>query len=192
MDKDEHWEEFKRGSKSAFEGLYKTYAPMLMDYGYKISKDRALVEDSIQDLFIELWKSRKVISSTSSVKFYLFKAIRFKISRNLEKNRLYLAESLESQLFRSTDATEEEKVIAGEVHDEQLIRLRDALETLPGRQLEAINLRYFHHFSNEEIANLMGVNYLSACKLIYAGIKTLKENLKMSVMSVGAAITMLF
>lgn len=192
MDKDERWEEFKRGNKAAFEDLYKTYAPALMDYGCKIVRTRALVEDSIQDLFIELWKSRKTISSTSSVKFYLFKAIRFKICRNLEKNRLCLAESLEDQLFRCGDATEEEKLIASEIHREQLVRLREVMQKLPARQLEAINLRYFHHFSNEEIARLMGINYLSACKLVYAGIKTLKQNLRMSVMGVSAAITMLF
>ena len=177
------WEGFKKGSRSAFEEIYRTNAPFLVDYGVKICNNVSLVEDSIQDLFIELWKSRKNLSSTTSIKFYLFKALRYKIYRALQEKKLKASEPVEEYLYRFKHASHEDVCIEMEVQSEQMKHLRDTLEKLPERQREAIILRYFHSFSNEEIANLMGVNYHSACKLLYAGLGNLKENLKTSVMS---------
>lgn len=191
MNRDERWEAFKKGDRLAFEEIYRRYSAVLLDYGSNISQDKSLVEDSVQDLFIELWRSRKTISSTTSIKFYLFKALRFKIYRNRDHGKFQWTESIDNHLFKFRSSNQEQNMIELEVQSEQMRHLREILENLPGRQIEAINLRYFHNFSNEEIATIMGINYLSACKLIYAGIKHLKENLRMSVMSIGAVIGLL-
>jgi RNA polymerase sigma factor (sigma-70 family) len=61
--------------------------------------------------------------------------------------------------------------------------LRTLIKQLPKRQQEAINLRYYHDFSNEEIAKIMGVNYQSAANFIFLAIRKLKLNLKVSVTS---------
>lgn len=189
--KDKLWEAFKEGDKSAFEEIYREHTPRLLNYGSKISRNQSLVEDSIQDLFVELWKSRKNLSSTSSIKFYLFKALRFKIYRNQEESQLNTAEPLEDYLYMFKSSSQEDAFIEMEVQSEQMKHLRETLDKLPARQREAINLRYFHNFSNEEIATIMGINYQSACKFIYAGLGNLKENLKMSVMSITIAISFL-
>ena len=77
---------FKNGDKTAFEAIYRFYAGALLNYGYKIASDRALVEDSIQDLFYELWNNRSRIAEPNSIKYYLFKALRYKINRNARTN----------------------------------------------------------------------------------------------------------
>lgn len=170
------WEKFKSGDKASFGDIYKTYAPVLINYGYKVTSDVALIEDSIQDLFVELWKSRERLSSTTSIKFYLFKALRLKIYRNLSNNSH--SNSLEGNLTVSKTESQEDFIIQIEVEFLQTRKLAEVLGKLPPRQQEAINLRYFHNFSNEEIASIMGISYNSACKTLYAGLKNLKENLK--------------
>ena len=191
LPKDELWEAFKKCDKSAFEQIYRTHAPLLLNYGSKISRSLSLVEDSIQDLFVELWKSRSRLSSTTSVKFYLFKALRFKIYRNQDLMQVDTTEPVEDHLYMFKSSSHEDVYIELEIQSEQMKHLRDTLDKLPARQREAINLRYFHNFSNEEIATIMGINYQSACKFIYAGLGNLKENLKMSVMSVCFALCVL-
>lgn len=182
---DELWDSFKKGDQTAFSEIYKSYAPLLLNYGSKISSEKDLIEDSIQDLFVELWSSRKRISRTSSVKFYLFKALRYKIIRNKKTSH---AEKLRFQDNYTSSAlkgsSHEDHYIELELQSFQMKHLRDTLAALPPRQREAINLRYFHNFSNEEIARIMNITYPSACKFIYAGLKKLTENLKMSVMDV--------
>lgn len=95
---DRLWEAFKSGSKEAYAEIYEKNIHPLLNYGLKISSDNALVEDSIHDLFIDLWKSREKLSSTSSVRFYLFKALRYKICRNKKNLRYSETNSIEARM----------------------------------------------------------------------------------------------
>lgn len=181
---DRLWDSFKKGDQSAFGEIYAQYAPRLFNYGMKLDRDMSLVEDSIQDLFVDLWNSRKKVSRTTSVKFYLFKALRYKIIGNKKVSHYDEMEPLESHMSLLKSSSHEDHFIELEVESFQMMHLRDTLAKLPLRQREAINLRYFHNFSNEEIAGIMGISYPSACKFIYAGLKKLAVNLKMSVMDI--------
>lgn len=51
------WQEFKKGSESAFAKIYEDYASGLYSYGLKVVYNKELVKDSIQDLFVEIWSS---------------------------------------------------------------------------------------------------------------------------------------
>jgi DNA-directed RNA polymerase specialized sigma24 family protein len=56
----------------------------LFAYGIQIVKDRAVVEDCIHDLFIELWNRKAFLSSTDSIKLYVFKSLKKKSSKSLK------------------------------------------------------------------------------------------------------------
>jgi RNA polymerase sigma factor (sigma-70 family) len=179
---DSTWRSFKSGDKTAFGALYRFYASALLNYGNRISSDRALVEDSIQDLFCELWNSRQRISDPTSVKSYLFKALRYKIYRNARANEH--SYSLDARLLDNlVSPSHESKLIRFEVESLQMENLRSIIRQLPKRQQEAINLRYYHNFSNEEVAGIMGVTYQSASNFIFSALRKLKLNLKVSVTS---------
>lgn len=175
------WQAFKKGSREAFERIYRKNIRDLLNYGYKVTSDRRLIEDSIQDLFFELWKNRAGLSDTTSIRFYLFKALRYKIVRNarIDSDRhLVEVKSVGDDII---DGSHESYLIGLEVQSDQMANLRELIAALPRRQQEAINLRYYHNFSNEEIARIMGVNYQSACKFIYSGLRNLKANLQISI-----------
>ena len=55
----EIWDSFKSGSSEALEHIYRTYAKDLFNFGMKIKANSSLVEDAIQELFVELWSSPK-------------------------------------------------------------------------------------------------------------------------------------
>jgi RNA polymerase sigma factor (sigma-70 family) len=176
------WDAFKEGNKSAFSAIYQKYGGALTNYGLRILPDTALIEDSIQDLFVDLWNRRQHLSRTSSVKLYLFKALRHRILKNKRVSHSAEMEPLDHHTSLFKESSYEENCIKGQMHSEQIRNLHESLSKLPVRQREAINLRYFHQFSNEEIAAIMEITYPSACKLIYAGLKTLTATLKLAVM----------
>ena len=180
---DDLWHSFKNGNKDAFAAIYKEHIKLLLNYGYKLTSDRALIEDSIQDLFFELWQNKQRISETTSIKFYLFKALRYKICRNIKLNEFVEFPDIEKQGDILDYASHESFLIGIEVQSIQMRHLKDLINKLPKRQQEAINLRYYNNFSNEEIAQIMGVNYQSACKFIYTALRKLKLNLQVSVTS---------
>ena len=170
------WNTFRAGNRTAFQRVYELYAKDLVSYGHKITSNVQLIEDSIHDLFIELWQSRESLSETDSIKFYLFRSLRNKIQRAQQRDVFYRASDLTQldELAMSDDFIET-RLIKTEGQEHLLRQLQAGYEHLSPRQQQAIDLRFRHHFSNEEIARIMGVNYQSACKFIYSGLKTLRE-----------------
>ena len=77
------WRAFKSGDQAAFARMYQCYSRVLYGYGFRVTHDAALIEDCIQDLFIELWRTRENLSDTTSIKFYLFRSLRRRISRTI-------------------------------------------------------------------------------------------------------------
>src|SRR5690606_33786846 len=75
----ELWAAFKKGDRQAFNGLVTIFYESLYRYGARLSADHRMVEDCLQDLFLDLWRRREFIAETEHVKFYLLKALRRKI-----------------------------------------------------------------------------------------------------------------
>src|SRR5690606_8603457 len=81
----EVWNTFRTGNDEAFIFIYTTYFDRLFAYGMRIVGDEHLVEDAIQELFIDLRNQRGRLSPTDSIKFYLFKCLKRKLHREASK-----------------------------------------------------------------------------------------------------------
>ncbi|TDB62337.1 RNA polymerase sigma factor [Arundinibacter roseus] len=173
------WNAFREGNREAFQRIYELHSRELVGYGYKITSNVQLVEDSIHDLFIELWQSRANLSETDSIKFYLFRSLRNKIQRVQQRDVFYNATSMDMlPEVEEEDNFMEQKWLRPEGQEQLYRQLREGYQQLSPRQQQAIDLRFTHHFSNEEIARIMGINYQSACKFIYSALKILRETVR--------------
>lgn len=169
------WQLFKSGDKEAFSNIYKENIDDLLSYGYRITSDRQLIRDSIQDLFLNLWQTRLNLSDTDSIRFYLYRSLRNKILEDIKKNNhtkidsTNLFEDIIGALSIEDDLIETEKL------SEQLLRLKRAIQQLPKRQQEIIQLRYYHDFSFDEIAEMMQINNQSVRNLLHRAIIELRQ-----------------
>lgn len=171
----ELWEAFKSGDKDAFSIIYKENIDDLLSYGYRITSDRQLIRDSIQDLFLNLWQTRLKLSSTDSIRFYLYRSLRNKIIGDIRKINHTKIDS--TNLFEDIIGalSIEDDLIESEQLSEQLLRLKRAIQQLPKRQQEIIQLRYYHDFSFEEIAEMMQINNQSVRNLLHRAITELRQ-----------------
>lgn len=175
------WEKLKKGDTSAFNELYERYAGILFSFGMIYSSDKEYVKDCIHDLFFELFKYRKNLSETNSIRNYLFKSLKRKVCSK-QKGRLqliYTAESLERN-EGNTAGSEEDSL------QEDIQRLLKAIQKLPERQQEALNLRFIVELSYPEVASIMDISLESVRTLVYRSVKTLREDLN------GKQVTVLF
>lgn len=170
------WRAFREGDEDAYAKIYTTYVNVLYRYGLKMTADTQLIEDGIQDLFIELWKSRARLSDTDSIKFYLFRVMRRKIYKLLTNQSMGRNNELALHTEPMTDSYEN-VLIATQETAAQEDRLRSALTILPARQREAVNLRYFHGFSYEQIADIMDINVQSVHNTLQKALKLLRASL---------------
>ncbi|TDE17231.1 RNA polymerase sigma factor [Dyadobacter psychrotolerans] len=178
LDEQHFWSEMCQGNTAAFEKLYSYFATDLFRYGYRISTDHDLVQDSIQDLFLNLWNKRTVLKEVDSPRFYLYRSLRNKLIRSFESNRFVFSndgELSDQQMPYVADI--ESCWISDEDHRVQLEKLHCALKKLPIRQQEAIQLRYYHDFSAEQIAQIMNINQQSVRNLQNRAMQQLRSEL---------------
>jgi RNA polymerase sigma factor (sigma-70 family) len=185
------WRSFKNGDDIAFSMLYQTYIDVLYKYGHKLTIDSQLVEDSIQDMFIELWNSRQRLSDTDSIKYYLFRILRRKISRN-PLNRTATDSGIEDFEQTLFTVSAESQLIDLERENTRTKMLSTALLKLPPRQQEVVNLRYFHEFSHQQIADIMSISLQSVHNTLQKSMKGLREILSDYSEIILCAIAILF
>ena len=172
------WKDMISGNKKSFEDLYKQYFQALINYGFRITKNENLIEDAVQELFISIWNNRTNLSEVNEVKFYLFRSLKNRILRQLERDIFDKSEDIDVYLDFLNSISEEQKKIDSEQFDANLDTLQRAIAHLPIRQQEVINLKYYHDFTLDEIAKLMDVNKQSVSNLLFRSYAILRKLLK--------------
>ena len=172
------WKDMISGNKKSFEDLYNQYFQALINYGFRITKNENLIEDAVQELFISIWNNRTNLSEVNEVKFYLFRSLKNKILRQLEKDIFDKSEDVDVYLDFLISISEEQKKIDSEQLNTNLDTLQRAIAHLPIRQQEVINLKYFHDFTLDEIAKLMNVNKQSVSNLLFRSYAILRKLFK--------------
>ncbi len=172
------WEDFKKGEKYALSHIYYHYVDQLFRYGRKFSTDDDLIKDTIQDLFFDLIRTRDNLGNTNHIYFYLLKAFRRRLFKNISDPRK----------IQTTDDVSEEQIphIVYSIEDdliqkEQLTRkeelIRKGLSELSPRQREILYYRFTCDFEYEQICEIMSMKYDSARKMVFRALQSLREHL---------------
>lgn len=167
------WTRFKSGDTESFVSLFRNYYGDLFNYGCKITDDHTLIEDCIQDLFIDLWRTNGR-ADIVSLKAYFFSAFKFKLARAIAK--VNKTRKLNSSLAENDFEISHELFMINDQEDQLLKnRVYNAIKELSPRQKEIIYLKFHEGLSYEEVSEIMGLSYQASRNLIYQAIKVLKK-----------------
>jgi len=166
------WESFRKGDKEAFAALFRQHYETLFRFGGKFTTDAELLEDCIQELFIELWQAKSE-APVLSVKAYLLKSLKYKLLKVFRQKgkTLPLSDNVETEF----EWSHETFLIVEQENAEKKQRVLDALGRLSNRQKEIIYLKYYQNLSYEEVSEIMNINYQVARNLLYQAIKSLRS-----------------
>lgn len=156
-----------------FSGVYKEYFQSLYNYGMQIAHDKDLVKDSIQEVFVELWKNQKTLKKVKFIKPYLFKSLKRKIVRELKNQKKKPFEP--SFQF---EISPEIKFIEDQQEIEKRERLNQAYKRLTERQREAIFFKYYEKLSYEDTSTALKISAKATYKLVARAISLLKSFLE--------------
>lgn len=170
-----YWNAFRQGDRAAFSHLYGTHYEGLVNYGCQFGLPLELVEDTIQDLFVELWQYRARLSETSSVRFYLLRALRNQLSRHRRTPRFTTVD--EDDLPFTVEFSFEQRWIESLEEQAQKEQLQQALNALTPRQREVLYLRFFNDLDYPQVAAVMGLNYQATRNQVYLALKAIREHL---------------
>jgi len=143
----------QQGDHGAFRMLYDAYHGQLYNLTYYTLKDSQLAEDTLQSIFLKIYRGLPNYRFESS-----FKTWAFRIAVNEAKNQLRNKKS-ELPLTVITGTTQEMNEAPGP-HEEQLMQQREAivrraLMELPPKMRTVIVLKYVDGLSYDEIATVL-------------------------------------
>ncbi len=170
------WQLYRGGDKQALGYLVERYYRILKHYGLKFMVDEAVVEDCLQELFLQLWQNRAQINATVSVKHYLFKALRHHILQYLRFQKRVPTQELDWDASIAEETDSETLLIQQESLSQLTSALQTQLDSLPAREREALYLRYYSDLSIPEIAEVMNVNRQSVSNFLQKAMARLRKS----------------
>jgi RNA polymerase sigma factor (sigma-70 family) len=161
-----------KNNRESFNDLFRCYYPVLFQYGNKFCMDRGILEDCIQELFIEIWQRGPDVQ-VRSVKAYLLKALKYKIHKHYRDTEKITTNEITDDLCFVI--SHENFLIDQQEHRQRTEKLLNAVHQLSNREREIIYLKLYQKLSYEEIVEVMHINYQAARNLFYQAIKSLRN-----------------
>lgn len=167
------WDDFRAGNEKTCSFVYHQFSRILYQYGFRFTSNHNLIEDAIQDLFVDLMRNKATIGSTNNIKLYLLKSFRHKLLRLLKKEKRYTDDSM-SDVHFGVYLSVEENIIENEADQLKWLRLNSAFERLSPRQREALYLRFKKELEYEEVADILEMSVEACRNLIYRAVKSVR------------------
>ncbi len=175
MDNKRLWEKYLNGDKDALSIIFRIFFDDLHNYGLRLTRNSETVRDSLQDMFLKLWKNRSNLRVVDNIKPYLFKALRRHIISNLKWESNFINFTQEPDELFQIEFSHEDFLIGRNMDFEKRESLIKALNRLTKRQKEAIYLRYFEELDFESISEIMSMKIQSVRNSIHRGLLVLRE-----------------
>ena len=175
---DKIWKALKEGKSEAITELIRTYHSDLYFFGIKITDNKELVEDCLQEIWIDLWEKRKKLSKVSAIKPYLLKTLRRRVIRKLqyqEKKNHWIGNFPDEILGFAFSV--EEKIIAQQSQEVIQQKITNVLDKLSNRQKEVIYLRFYQELSYDEICEVMELKRQSMHNLLQEAFRSIKKQI---------------
>lgn len=173
------WNSFRAGNREALNVIFEKYVRLLYVYGRNMTRDQGLISDCIQDIFVELWVKREMLTpQVNSIKFYLFKSVRRRILRRLSADRRVVGRRIPEDYCEEVEFNIEFNLIRDQSSDELSHQLKTSLATLSKGQREAVYLKFYENMAYEEIASVMNTNVKAVYNLVNRSITSLREFFK--------------
>jgi RNA polymerase sigma factor (sigma-70 family) len=167
------WEHIVNDSAS-YAKLYTDYYRKFYNYGKKFTTNTSLIEDSIQEVFLDIWVKRFRLLQITSINSYFFSAFRYVLLRKIKEDRkIVCSEVFETEPAFSADSL----LINEELNSELRLRLSNAFQALTPHQREALFLRFYQDLSYEEVAHVLNITVKATYKIMARSLAALKDHM---------------
>lgn len=165
----------KEGDETAFEMIFKTYYEPLCNYAFTFLLDRDEAEEMVQSSFINVWEKRESIAIETSLKSYLYRAVRNGCLNALKHAKIKRKHADET-VFTSDRSYEAvtQSVISSELDQ----KIGDALMALPEQCRLVFKMSRFEELKYSEIAEQLNISVKTVENQIGKALKIMREQLK--------------
>jgi RNA polymerase sigma-70 factor (ECF subfamily) len=167
-------ERVRTGDADAFEALFHEYHAPLCAFAYRYLGARDLAEEVVQEVFLLVWERRATWEIRTSIRSYLFTAVRNAALSYLRHERVVRNRETEVRdLFHAPARSEE----AETVEPETIAAVRQAVGRLPERCRQVFLLHREQGLTYAEVADVLGISPRTVEVQIGRALKSLRKAL---------------
>ena len=166
-------ERLRQGDTAAFDAIFKTWYGPLVGTAERMLRDRAVAEELVQDVMLELWRRRESLAADGSAQAYLFQATRNRVLNHLR--HLKIEQRSEPEVQSEVASTPHADAEA--VQEELDVAVQRAVQALPDRCREVFELSRVHGLKYAEIAKTLGISVKTVEAQMGKALRTLRERL---------------
>lgn len=164
----------KEGDEASFKCLFDRYRNELFTYCLRITKERSLAEEIVQDVFMIIWQKRDEVQSQLPIRPYLYT-----IAQNLSFNFLKKAANdskMKRQVFYESQKEFRQDWLVDFKDTKKLIE--QAITQMPSKQRLIFSLSRMESKSHEEIARELQISKNTVKDQIFKALKAIRHYLQ--------------
>ena len=162
-----------RGDERAFDEIFRAWYAPLVRAAEVMVRERALAEEVVQDVMLELWRRRERLDPNGSAQAYLFQATRNRALNHLRHLQVQRRTAVRLAGDDARDASAPSRLVAQEID----AALRGALDELTPRCREVFELSRVQGLKYGEIAATLGVSVKAVEAQMGKALRVLRERL---------------
>ena len=175
---DQHlWIQIIGGNKDALGKLFDVYSSELLTYGYRISKNKTLSSDAVQDVFVDLWLYRQNLAEQVQVKFYLYRSLRRAVVKQMSQQQISYSDISDVEFFTDFEPSPESEWLSRESEKDRNSRILNSLNFLSQREREIISLKYYSDLKIREIAAMLDLKDQTVANTLQNALTKLRKHL---------------
>lgn len=144
----------KRGDEEAYRYLVKTYYKLLFNYAISLTNDRAMAQDVIQEVFMNIWRDRKKLHESFNLKNYIYKITYNKFINQYHKKRAI--SSIERAYMEALNESVDDNNT--EILEQKIALVTKGISKLPTKCKETFLLSKKEGLTNIEIAEYLNIS----------------------------------
>lgn len=172
VDESELLTRLRGGDDDAYSAIFREHYPGLVVAATRLLGERALAEEIVQDVMLELWRRRTSLLLTGPVRAYLLSA-----TRNRSLNRLRQARTAQRGEVYVRGPSESPAADAGAMTGELERAAAHAIAGLSEPQREVFEMNRARGLTYNEIAQLLGISVKSVEARMGRALKQLRDAL---------------
>lgn len=141
----------KNGNNAIFQALFNHYYKLLVAISFKTLREIELAESVVQDVFVNLWGSRKT-SNISNLKAYLIISVKNRSLNEIAKQKNFLKYKKEVETSDFNDQIELQP------DTDLLEQIMQVIEELPEQQRKVFKMNRLDGLKYSEIAEALGLS----------------------------------
>lgn len=170
-----NWQFFlKQGNEASFSAIYSDFVDELYSYGISLGFQKDTCKDAIQDIFINIFISRKKLMHVENISGYIFRSFKNRLIDIERKNHgKDSIDSFDEKL--KLEVTTLDTIIDSETAGLLKEKIERLLNNITPKERQVVYLKYVAGLKHKEIAHILEIHEDSARKILYRAMGKLRK-----------------